>query len=207
MNNQEHQTTIGGYMKNAQGHLIPLNKVKPLDKLRDESVLRMIKLAKELQATMQSTKADIVMEFKDFLALSADEYDTVLGGKKGNTSLVSYDGKYKIQLAVSNNIVFDERLQIAKQLVDECLHEWSEDSNDNIKAIINHAFQVDKEGKISTYRVLGLRRLDITDAKWLKAMTAIQDAIQVTSTKEYMRIYEKDDNGKYQLIPLDFSNA
>lgn len=196
-----------GYMQNDKGHLIPIDKVKPIDIIRTEIVIKMIDIAKKLQTQMQQDKTTLFADFNDFVALSASEYDVHLGGKKGNTSLTSYDGKYKVQLAVSENIVFDERLQIAKQLIDECLHDWTADSNDNIKALINNAFQVDKEGKISTHRVLGLRSLDISDSKWLKAMQAIGDAIKVTDTKEYIRFYERDDSGKYQQIALDFSNV
>lgn len=195
------------YMENSKGHLIPIDKVKPVDKLRDEQVKSMIDVAKALHKNMQETKRTLFAAFNDFVALSAQEYEVQLGGKKGNTSLLSFDGRYKIQLAVSENIVFDERLQVAKQLIDECLSDWTRDSNDNIKAIINSAFQVDKEGKISTHRVLSLRSLDINDAAWVRAMEAISDAVQVTDTKEYIRFYERDDNGAYHQIALDFSNV
>lgn len=202
------QTVIPtGYMQNAQGHLIPSDKVKPIDKLRDETVRRLIVKAKELQSQMMSAKDILFDEFDDFTELSASDYDTKLGGNKGNTTLLSYDGKYKIQRAVSDSLVFDERLQVAKSLIDECLNEWTQGSNDNIKAIINNAFDVDKEGKINTQRVLSLRRLDITDKKWLQAMTAISDATQVVSSKEYIRFYERDDKGVYQQISLDFAKV
>lgn len=196
-----------GYMQNAKGHLIPADKVKPVDKLRDEVVNDIIEAAKKLSAQMSKTKSAIFANFNDFVAVSAQEYDTKLGGEKGNTTLMSYDGQYKVALAVSENLVFDERLQVAKNLIDECVHDWSKDSNDNIKALVNHAFQVDKEGKISTHRVLNLRSLNIDDPKWLNAMDAISDATQVTSTKEYIRIYERDQHGKYQQVALDFSNV
>lgn len=196
-----------GYMQNAKGHLIPADKVKPVDKLRDEVVNDIIKVAKELSTHMSKTKSAIFANFNDFVAVSAQEYDSKLGGEKGNTTLMSYDGQYKVALAVSENLVFDERLQVAKNLIDECVHDWSKDSNDNIKALVNHAFQVDKEGKISTHRVLNLRSLNIDDPKWLNAMDAISDATQVTSTKEYIRIYERDEHGKYQQVALDFSNV
>lgn len=195
------------YMENAKGHLIPVDKVKPVDKLRDEEVKTMIKVAKVLREDMQRAKRRLFASFNDLVALSAQEYEVVLGGKKGNTTLLSFDGRYKVQLAVSENIVFDERLQIAKHLIDECLTEWTQGSNDNIKALINQAFQVDKEGKISTHRVLSLRALDINDANWLRAMEAISDAVQVTDTKEYIRFYERDDKGAYCQIALDFSNC
>lgn len=195
------------YMENAKGHLIPIDKVKPIDKLRDEVVKDMIAIAVKQRADMRLAKNKLFDAFNEFVALSAQEYDVQMGGKKGNTTLLSYDGKYKVQLAVSENMVFDERLQVAKQLIDECLTDWTKDSNDNIKALINQAFQVDKEGKVSTSRVLALRSLDINDAKWDRAMDAISDAIQVTDTKEYIRFYERDEQGAYHQISLDFSNV
>lgn len=196
-----------GYMENAKGSLIPIAKVKPVDKLRDEVVKDMIEIATKVRADMRVAKNRLFDNFNDFVALSAQEYKVQLGGKKGNTTLMSYDGKYKVQVAVSENIIFDERLQVAKSLIDECLTDWTQDSNDNIKALINQAFQVDKEGNISTGRVLALRGLDISDAKWDRAMDAISDAIQVTDTKEYIRFYERDDKGAYHQISLDFSNC
>lgn len=195
-----------GYQLNDKGHLIPIDKIKPIDKIRDDTVQALIKRAKALQSAMLETKDVLFKEFDNFVELSAAEYDTKLGGKKGNISLISFDGKYKIQRAVSDHLVFDERLQIAKSLIDECLTEWTKDSNDNIKVLIDDAFAVDKEGKISTRRVLSLRALDIIDEKWQQAMTAISDAITVVSSKEYIRFYERDDDGKYQQISLDFAN-
>ncbi|REM31517.1 DUF3164 family protein, partial [Mycobacterium tuberculosis] len=73
---------------------------------------------------------------------------------------------------------FDERLQAAKALIDECIQSWSKSSNVNLKVLVNDAFQVDQQGKISTGRVLGLRRHDIDDEKWQLAMKAIGDSMQ-----------------------------
>lgn len=203
--NQTPTTIPDGFVMNAKGHLVPVGTVKEIDKLRDETVKIIINHAKALQATMAMTKEVMADEFDNFVELSAKEYDTVLGGKKGNISITSFDGKYKIIKAISDTITFDERLQVAKSLIDECLTEWTADSNDNVKAIIDNAFAVDKEGKINIRRVLGLRNLNITDDKWQRAMTAISDATQVVSSKPYMRVYERDDDGKYQQISLDFA--
>lgn len=195
-----------GYRLNDKGHLIPLDKIKEIDKLRDETVKKLVGQAISLQIQMRSIKEQVFGEFHNFVELSAQEYDTQIGGKKSNVTLMSFDGKYKVQIAIQDNLVFDERLQVAKSLIDECLREWTADSNDNIKAIIDNAFAVDKEGKINIRRVLSLRSLNITDDKWQKAMQAISDATQVISSKEYMRFYEQDEHGKYQQISLDFAN-
>lgn len=206
MTTQTPITVPDGYRLNDKGHLIPLDKIKEIDKLRDETVKKLVAQALELQQTMRAVKDQLFGEFNDFVELSANEYETKLGGKKGNISLMSFDGKFKIQMAISDNLVFDERLQVAKSLIDECLREWTADSNDNIKALIDNAFAVDKEGKINIRRVLSLRSLNIVDEKWQKAMAAISDATQIVSSKEYIRFYQKDDHGKYQQISLDFAS-
>ena len=206
MTTQTPVTVPEGYRLNDKGHRIPLDKIKEIDKLRDETVINLVGQALSLQIQMRSIKEQFFAEFHNFVELSAQEYDTQIGGKKGNVSLMSFDGKYKVQIAIQDNLVFDERLQVAKSLIDECLREWTKGSNDNIKAIIDNAFAVDKEGKINIRRVLSLRSLNIVDDKWQKAMTAISDATQVISSKEYMRFYERDEYGKYQQISLDFAN-
>ena len=81
---------------------------------------------------------------------------------------------------------------------------WSKDANDNIRALVNHAFQTDKEGKINTGRVLGLRSLDIQDEAWKQAMQAIADSTKTASTTPYVRFYERDEGtGEYRAISLD----
>lgn len=204
--NQASNFNPNDYMQDAKGNLVPKSKVKPLDKLRDETVRNMFDIAKTLSNDMAIVKDKLLKLFDDFCQLSAAEHNKTWGGTKGNTTLTSYDGSVRVQLAIAECIHFDERLQIAKSLIDECIHEWSAGANDNIKALINNAFQVDKQGKINTGRVLNLRRLDIADEKWLQAMQAISDSIQVTNTKEYIRFHQRDENGKYQYLPMDFSS-
>ena len=124
----------------------------------------------------------------------------------GNVTLVSFDGRYKVVRQMAEHIVFDERLQAAKLLIDECIQAWAKGSNANIKVLVNDAFQVDREGKISTGRVLGLRRLDIDDDKWSQAMRAIADSMNVSGTKPYIRFYERNErSGEYVAISLDMA--
>ncbi len=128
-----------------------------------------------------------------------------MGGRKGNLSLHSFDGKYKVQVAQQDRIAFDERLQAAKALIDICIEKWSKGGNSNLIALIHDAFNVDKEGNLDQRRILSLRRVEIDDADWKNAMQAISDAVKVVGSTEYMRFFERDENGKYQSITLDFS--
>ena len=120
-------------------------------------------------------------------------------------ALASFDGRYQIKRQISEHLSFDERLQAAKALIDECLKSWTEGSPSELQAIVNDAFYVDREGRINTGRILGLRRLEIKDDRWQRAMAAISDSIQVTGVKAYFRAYERDRHGKMVAIPLDMA--
>jgi hypothetical protein len=75
-------------------------------------------------------------------------------------------------------------------------------------ALINDAFNVDKEGKISTGRILSLRRLEIKDEKWQQAMNALSESVRVQCSKSYIRVYERiGDTDQYQPIPLDMAGV
>jgi len=190
-------------MTNSQGLLVPEELVKDIDKLRDETVRRIADEALKMKEILNKFKEHIRDDIYSFVERSHSEYKVKWGGKKGNISLSTYDGKFKLLVAMNDNITFDERLQVARELISKCLNKWSDGARKEIKLLVNDAFQVDKQGKISTARVLGLRRLDIQDADWKKAMEAITESIQVTGTKRYLRVYERDDKGEYQIIPLD----
>lgn len=197
--------TPEGYMENSQGHLVPLGLVPEIDQARNDLVCEIITKAKDLSGVLAKFKIEVMGDIEAFVSLSAEKYGLSVGGKKGNVQLVSYNGKYKVMRAVNERITFDERLQVAKDLIDECLQDWSQGSRDEIKALINDAFYVDKQGKINTNRILGLRRLDIVDKRWGQAMNAISESIQVSGTKSYVRIYERREDGSYQQINLDLA--
>ena len=128
------------------------------------------------------------------------------GGKKGNVTLMTFDGKQKVVLQMQDRIIFGEQLQAAKALIDQCVTRWSAGANDNIKVLVNDAFQVDKEGLINTGRVLGLLRLEIQDEDWKLAMKAIADSRQVADTKPYLRFYKRADvSGDWKAISLDMA--
>ncbi|TDK66009.1 DUF3164 family protein [Sapientia aquatica] len=198
--------TQSGYRTDAQGRLVPESLIKPVDKIRDELVVDIVERAKELSIRLAKFKVSVLQDSRAFVQLSAEQYGVSLGGKKGNVTLYSFDSKYKIQLTVAENIQFDERLQAAKALIDECINEWARNSSDEIKVLVQDAFQTDKEGRISTGRVLGLRRLEIVDEKWLQAMRAIGESVQVIGSKEYIRFYERVEGAdQYSPVSLDIA--
>lgn len=196
-----------GYKQNAAGHLVPIESIQDIDLARDEFVGTMVAKAREFEGVLKAFKAAVRADFQAFVDLSAEKYKVSMGGEKGNISLKSFDGTMEISRDISELIEFDERLHVAKALVDECLREWTKHSDSKIRTLVESAFQVDKKGNVNTKRILGLRKLKIEDEKWEKAMDAISDAVTITGTRVYFRFYERGDQDRMQQINLDFSGV
>ena len=202
---QQVTTVPAGHRRNALGHLIPEGLIKPIDLLRDEVVLKQVAKAKELQLQMQATKVQMQQEIADYLDLSASEYGVSYGGAKGNVTLTSFDGQFKVERAIGEHRIFDERIQAAKAQIDACIERWAEGSSVEIRALVDHAFRVNKQGRIDVNQVLSLRQLKIDDQEWREAMDAIADAITTVAKTEYIRLYERQSSGKYVAVSLDWA--
>lgn len=196
----------------GEGRHVPADLVKPIDKMKDEVVRRLNAQAEEVQACMAAFKQLALAEAFAAKALIFERYGATLGGKKGNFSLTSYDGSMAVEVQVADRIAFGPELQAARALIDECIESWAEGGNANIRALVDYAFQVNKAGGIDTGRILGLRKLDMKgpdgtpDQKWLTAMSAISDAIQVNGTATYIRFKKKDARGVLTSTVLDFAS-
>jgi len=203
--NDTASTTQPALRQNAQGHWVPENLISPADLLRDELVKAIVARAAEQRGQLAAFKLATLQQIEDFVDLSAEQYGVSWGGAKGNITLLSFDGRYKICRAVGEHRKFDERIQAAKVLIDQCIERWSDGASPELRALVDHAFRVSKAGHIDVNQVLSLRQLNIADPAWEQAMQAIADAIQVTGTSQYLRLYERDAQGRYLQLSLDLT--
>ncbi|MEN2425953.1 DUF3164 family protein [Chromobacterium vaccinii] len=197
------------YRVDAKGRLVPLDHIGPIDLQRDELVVELVTKAKGINQGLAEFRDQAFGDIEAFLALAAERHNVNLGGAKGNITMYSFDGRYKLQRQIRDRITFDEGVQIAKTIVDECLREWSAESRSELQAVVAGAFDVDKEGKISVRRLLDLMRLSITDERWKQGMTILRASMRSQDSKAYVRFYEREDKngGQYLPISLDISNA
>ncbi|WP_030540569.1 DUF3164 family protein [Sphingobium sp. DC-2] len=196
------------YWTNADGGLIPDVAVKPIDKLQDELVRKIVGFALPLSAQVARFRQHSFDDVDDFVALLEQEYQAKRGGSKGNLTFTSYDGLMMIKVAVADAILFGPELQVAKGIVDECLREWSAESRAEIRTLITRAFDVDSQGRINRSGLFSLLRLEISDPRWQKAMTAIRDSIRIVGSKRYIRMYQRPNaQAAWQPITIDVSAA
>lgn len=201
---------IGGktYLPNAVGGFDPIEMVKPARRLEDEMVRKVLGHARDLSAQIGRFKGHVYDDLSGLDALLAQEYQVKRGGRKGNRTYTSNDGLGKVQVQMADLIEFGPELQAAKSLIDECLVEWTDEGRAEVRAIVLRAFKVEKEGQINKAELFGLLRLDITDARWLRAMQAIHDAIRIVGSKQYFRFYERPDvMARWRAITIDLAQV
>ncbi len=205
---KEYKTEINGseMMIDAQGRYVPCDTIRAVDLLRDELIRSLIPEVEEISKKLAELKAKAFKDVDDFLALSASQYGVKSKAIKGNITLKTFNGEYEVRLASADNIEFDEQLQVAKELIDECLTEWCDGANAKLAVIVKDAFKVDRKGRLDKNRILGLRKYEIEDEKWKRAMEAIGNSVSVTGRRRYIRFFRIDDSGREYQIQLNWTD-
>jgi hypothetical protein len=197
-----------GWKLDRKGRLVLESNIDAYDIEMDAFVTKHIKKALEIQAMLRQFKTEVYEDCCAFQELLAEKYDTKIGGSKGGVSFTSFDGKNQIRICVQDRLVLGPELKVAEELLKECANEWVKDSRREVKPFIDDAFETDKEGSISVSKVLGFRRKfkNVSDdPRWVSAMEAIGDAIQVVGSKTYLNFKERNWEDKYINIPLDIA--
>jgi hypothetical protein len=196
------------YMQDAKGSFVPVELIAPAVLLEDGEVRKIMGYALALSEQVARFKAHTFEDLGALEALLAQEYGLTKGGAKGNKTFMTHDGLFKVQVQVADHIDFGPQLQIAKELVDECLNEWAADARAEIRAIVTRAFNTDKAGQINRSEIFMLLRLEIEDARWQQAMRAIRDAMRVVGSKTYIRCYQcTTQDGAWQAVTIDLAKA
>ena len=195
-----------GYRMDAKGRLVPERLIREIDRLEDQLVDKCLGYADELNAQIARFKGHTFDDVAAFMDLLAESYGQARGGRKGNVTFTSFDGCAKVQVAVQDHIDFGPELQVAKQLIDDCIEEWAAGSCDEIRALVNHAFEVDKPGQVNREALFALRKIDIDDERWRQAQAAITDSIRVTGSKTYVRFYRRPSpEAPWRAVTIDLA--
>lgn len=183
-------------MIDAQGRYVPVENIKPVDALRDDTIRSFMEDIISESEKIRELKKKVFKTIDDFLDLSASQYGVNQRATKGNITLRTYNGEYVVKISNQEYLEFDEQLQVAKDLIDECLLSWCEGANASLSAFVKDAFRVDKKGRLDSRRILELRKYSIEDEKWKMAMDAISNSVRVAGSRRYIRFFQIDDEGR-----------
>lgn len=188
------------------GKLFPEHVFRPERVLEHDLCLRLAERAKALRDLIAQEKATMISEIDAFKELLFAQYGVRVGGRRDGLQLHSSDQSVRAQVSVADAMTFGPELDAAKQLIDECLTDWTTDANANLRAVVMAAFDVGEGKKPRVDRILALRQFQFDDPRWKRAMEAIADALRVAYSRRYLRIYERaNEDAPFVQIVLDMS--
>ncbi|MCG9760699.1 MULTISPECIES: DUF3164 family protein [Pseudoalteromonas] len=204
MNTQDN--TARTFLANPRGYQVPLDKIAAHDIEKHDLVNGFVDEAKALSELHDEFKRKVFKSVNTFIADLFASYNVEIGGNKGNVTLTSYDAKRKVEVGVADQITFGPEINVAKELIDKVINEKLETLGEDklLRQIVQDAFSTNSDGNYNKARIMALRkyRLASDSEDWANAMQALDDAIILSSTKTYVRFYERNALGSWVHIPL-----
>ena len=181
----------------------------PIDKqLEDEVVERLTAGAIGLQGFLIGFKTQAFEECYGFVDLLRQKYNMErITSKSGTVILKSFDGTKVVEIQVAKLISFDQKLNLAKEKIDEYLTLKTKGADAEIQTLITKVFDV-KNGKVDAKQILSLKSYQITHPLWIEAMRMIDDATEIAGTKSYIRFKHRKNgevDGALEHIVLDLA--
>ena len=193
-----------GYRMDAKMRLIPESQIPAYEMMRDELVRGVHERAGPIHQALTDFRMHTIEQVDAFMDIAYQEYGrSIFGSPMNRVTLTSYDGTLQVQIEISELVRFDERIAVAQALIDEYIQGETKGLSPEIRKLIDMAFRPNKAGRINMGHMLSLRSLDIQHEKWQEAMRAIADSITVYTSRRYIRLYKRDDHGKYERVPMD----
>ena len=193
-----------GLWLDGQGDFIPPKYIRPLEKKKDQIVTKLATKAKKLNEQLAKFKEEVFQDVEKYIDAAKNSYDIDIKTDEGNKTLTDFSNTLRVEVRVRKQLAFDEKLELAKALIDVCIKTWSEGANSKLVLLVEQAFKTNKQGLIDRDKILGLLKLKIKDERWQKAMTIITDSLTVVNKKSYVRLQQKVD-GRWDTIYLDIS--
>lgn len=199
-----------GFWISSKGEAVHPDNVRVADKIKDEMIENLGNAAMLLSDEISAFKKKSNSQVEDYFAILLQDYNIDAKSKsvKGNITLENFSSTFKVTLSVSESLQFDERIQVAKSLVDEFLIDETKGASPTIQTLITKAFEVDKKGNIDAKKIFALKQYDIQDERWNKAMNIIDESKKVAFTRSYIRFYKRQSTDQeWTLIPLDIAGV
>lgn len=201
------QVTPDGRMRDGNDSLVLVSRIHEKDLLYHDMVLSIACIWKDLSGKIQRFKQHNFEDVSTVLDLIFEKYQVARGGKEGNMQFFTFDRRFKLRIAIQKQLDFGPELQAAQAKLLLALDEMTTadtESAADLKTIVTGAFTL-VDGKLRVAEILRLRSFKIGNALWNEAMAIIDTAIVVISRKKQILLYERDEQGEYQAIPLDIA--
>lgn len=184
-----------GFIDRPDGSQIAYDRLPPAKQIEHDLVTKLCAEAEIRSADLGEFKRRAMSEMIAARVMMMEDHGVKKGGKDGNLTLRSVCGRFMVKMSVSKHITFGPELEAAKALIFEFLEdELAKGGSEVIHEIVTDVFKLNGKGRIDTGGILGLRDHKFTDARWKRAMEAIETAICRDTATTYINFYRVDPN-------------
>lgn len=191
------------------GNTVPYDRTRKFERMNERALAAIAKQAMSLNKQLSEFKEQAFEQAREmYAAFIADNGGKVPGKGKGNMTFYNFDRSIKAEVNVNEQITFDENfITLAKAKLDELLSDGLDGAKDFVKPLVMDAFSTSR-GSLDTKRVLSLKRYAdrVKDPRYSEAMALIDKAIRKPNSREYFRVWIRDEKGQYQDIQLNFAS-
>ena len=193
-------------MKDWNGNLIPIKYVSQFDRHRDRVARRVLERYQKARKVLEAVVVDSLAEIDELMKLKEKL------GVKGNFQLQSFDGCIQVSIRQQYNILLDERVARARELmldyVNGILAEVKGVDVTVLRRLIETAFRANRQGVLPTTKIFELMRMEVEDARWNEARKLLQDAIKPQRGKRYLACEtRKSTQGDFKPISLNLNDC
>ena len=177
----------------AAGRQVPANYVPKFAKTKDAAARKILAAWRKEEARLKKLWKDTVAAVEKIHAEARKEerLEPAAVADKGYFSFRSFDGRIVVRLDRARDVVFNEKLDLAKELIDEAVKEIAGDSAGDLRTIVESAFKPrGKNRTLDRQRLSDICRMNVRNKKWLKAVELIKAAAEESARMDYLRVID-----------------
>lgn len=178
------------------------------EELRDALVREFVHKAIKLNRDMVALKNEVITRIEEFRQ-AAQQYGDIRSNSKGGFGLRTSDGNFLLSYERNTKSYYDERAQLAEELLKEFLEDKVKKRDlKAYRTIISLLTRNKKTGDFNPVSINSLMTIqdNYDDERWHRAMKLFRESYQNTLISMSVSFYRKDDQNKDQLIPLTFAS-
>ena len=177
----------------AAGRQVPASYVPKFAKTKDAAAKKILAAWRKEEARLKTLWKDTVAAVEKIHAEARKEerLEPAAVADKGYFSFRSFDGRIVVRLDRARDVVFNEKLDLAKELIDEAVREIAGETAGDLRTIVESAFKPrGKNRTLDRQRLSDICRMNVRNKKWLKAVELIKAAAEESARMDYLRVID-----------------
>lgn len=188
---------------------IPYTRTSGIERLQERHAHSLLAEAKKLEAAISAFKEKVAKLHGEVVAAHEAKEGVNLKKSKGNMQWYDFAREVKVEADVQERIEFDGiTIAAAREKLNAFLDQSVKSDVEFVVELVTSAFNT-TNGKLDAKKVMALLgyKHKIKAVLFQEAMTLIEKSIKRTGSKMYFRVGERQEDGSYSNVNLNFSAA